>query len=297
MYDFSFSILNLQTRATNFKFKYSMQETKYLVDNQWLSQQLNNPAVAIVDCRFQLANPHWGEREYRKSHIKGAYYLNLDRDLSSEVQRHGGRHPLPHIEIFSQKLAQLGIVKNKTFVVAYDNSRFAFAARLWWLLRYLGHNKVALLDGGWDGWIAGNYPVSTETPQAKSGSFLPQPHSDWLVNIETVKAAQTDDSIAIIDSRDSDRYAGIREPIDPIAGSIDGAVNSPWKQVTNDSGYFQPLAKQRQLWEKYRTASEIFVYCGSGVTACVNLFSLEIAGLQNTKLYPGGWSDWCSYLT
>lgn len=270
-------------------------QKKYLVDRQWLSQQLDNPAIAIVDCRFQLANSCWGREEYRKTHIKGAHYLDLNRDLSSRVQRHGGRHPLPDIEIFSQKLAELGIIKNKTFVVAYDNSRFAFAARLWWLLRYLGHDKVALLDGGWDGWCADGYPVSREIPLAKPGNFIPQPHSDWLVDIETVKAARKDDSVVIIDSRDSDRYLGIREPIDLIAGSIDSAVNAPWKQVTNDSGYLQSLAKQRELWERYRSASQIIVYCGSGVTACVNLFSLEIAGLHNAKLYAGGWSDWCSY--
>ena len=272
-----------------------MQKTKYIVDNRWLSRQLDDPSVAIVDCRFQLTKPYWGEEEYHKTHIKGAHYLDLNRDLSGQVQRHGGRHPLPDIEIFSRKMTELGIVKNKTFVVAYDNFRFAFAARLWWLLRYLGHDKVALLNGGWNSWVADGYPVSREIPKAKTGSFIPQPHFDWLVDIETTKAARKDNSIVIIDSRDSDRYLGIREPIDPIPGSIDSAVNSPWKQVTNNFGYLQSLAKQQNLWEQYRSASEIIVYCGSGVTACVNLFSLEIAGLHNAKLYVGGWSDWCSY--
>ena len=273
-----------------------MKKTKYYVDREWLVQQLDNPQVVIVDCRFQLANPHWGEAEYHKSHIKGAYYLNLDRDLSSTVQRHGGRHPLPDINVLAQKFTQMGIIKNQTLVVAYDDSRFAFAARLWWLLRYLGHYQVVLLDGGWNAWVEGGYPVTDKIPESKSGSFTPQPNTDWLVNIETLKAAKNKDSIIVVDSRDSDRYAGIREPIDPIAGSIESAVNSPWKQVSHESGYLKPIATQQQLWHNYSQAEEIIVYCGSGVTACVNLFSLALTGFENTKLYAGGWSDWCSYL-
>ena len=269
---------------------------KHLVDRQWLKQQLDNPQVVIVDCRFKLADPGWGEESYRTSHIKGAYYLDLNRDLSAEVQRHGGRHPLPDGNVLAEKLANMGIVKNKTLVVAYDDSRFAFAARLWWLLRYLGHDSVALLDGGWNDWIKDDYPVSSTIPDNKPGNFEAEPNLDWLVDINTVKSAQNDDSIVIVDSRDRDRYLGISEPIDPIAGSIQGAVNSPWKQVTNESGYLQPLATQQQLWDDYQQAAEVIVYCGSGVTACVNLFSLNSAGFENTKLYPGGWSDWCSYL-
>ncbi|MBE9044063.1 sulfurtransferase [Pleurocapsales cyanobacterium LEGE 10410] len=273
-----------------------MKKPEYLVDRQWLMQQLNNPQVVIVDCRFQLANPDWGEEQYRVSHIPGAYYLNLDRDLSSQVQTHGGRHPLPEIEVLAQKFAQMGIIKNETLVVAYDDARFAFAARLWWLLRYLGHDAVVLLDGGWNDWIGHDYPVSNAIPEYKTGNFSPQPNSDWLVDIDTVRSASDDSSVVVIDSRDRDRYLGVREPIDPVAGSILGAANSPWKQVTDESGYLQPLATQQQLWDDYRQAEEIIVYCGSGVTACVNLFSLSMAGFENTKLYPGGWSDWCSYM-
>ena len=268
----------------------------YLVDSQWLRQQLDNSQVVVIDCRFNLADPNWGEESYRTSHIKGAYYLDLNRDLSSEVQRHGGRHPLPDSNILAEKFARMGIVKNETLVVAYDDSRFAFASRLWWLLRYLGHDSVALLDGGWSDWIKYDYPVSNTIPGSRSGKFKPEPNLDWLVNIDTVKSARNDDSVVVVDSRDRDRYLGLTEPIDPVAGSIDGAVNSPWKQVSDESGYIQPSATQQQLWNDYKQADEIIVYCGSGVTACVNLFSLNLAGFENTKLYPGGWSDWCSYL-
>lgn len=273
-----------------------MKKTEYLVDSEWLLKQLYNPQIVIIDCRFQLADPYWGEAEYSKSHIPGAYYLDLDRDLSSKVQRHGGRHPLPDINTLAEKFAELGIIKNETLVVAYDNSRFAFAARLWWLLRYLGHDSVVLLDGGWNNWLNHDYPVTNTIPEKRSGDFPPQVNSDWLVDIERVKMAHSQDKITILDSRDRDRFLGLREPIDPIAGSIPGAVNSPWKKVSDESGYLQALAAQQQLWEDFKQAEEIIVYCGSGVTACVNLFSLTLAGLNNTKLYPGGWSDWCSYL-
>ena len=273
-----------------------MNQTEYLVDRQWLSSQLDNPSLVIVDCRFQLSDSSWGEEQYNHNHIKGAYYLNLDQDLSSKVQRHGGRHPLPDINVLARKFASMGIVRNETLVVAYDDSRFAFAARLWWLLRYLGHERVVLLDGGWHNWLKHNYPVSNVIPEYRSLSFDPQPNTDWLVDIDTVKSARNKDGVVIVDSRERDRYLGEREPIDPIAGSIDGAVNSPWKQVSDESGYLRPKQAQQQLWDDYKDADEIIVYCGSGVTACVNLLSLSMAGIENTKLYPGGWSDWCSYL-
>lgn len=273
-----------------------MKQTEYVVDSQWLRQQLDNPQVVIVDCRFQLADPNWGQQSYCQSHIPGAYYLDLNQDLSSEVKEHGGRHPLPDSNLLAQKLAQMGIVQQETLVVAYDDSRFAFAARLWWLLRYLGHNRVVLLDGGWQDWLQHEYPVDSSIPQAKSGSFTAQPNQDWLVNIATVKSAQDNTEVIVVDSRDRDRYLGLREPIDPIAGSIPGAVNSPWKQVTSQAGWLQSLSNQQQLWQDIQAAPEIIVYCGSGVTACVNLFSLAMAGIEEAKLYPGGWSDWCSYL-
>ena len=260
------------------------------------SVNLNDSKLVIIDCRFQLIDPTWGYKQYRLSHIPGAYYLDLDRDLSSPVQSRGGRHPLPEIEPFACKLADLGIIKDETLVVAYDDSRLAFAARLWWLLRYLGHERVAVLDGGWKAWQSGGYPTSEVIPQPRSGSFDPQPRTDWIVDLETVKTRKDLPSVVLIDSRDSDRYAGIREPIDPIAGHIPGAINSPWQQVTDESSYLRPLQEHQELWADYQQAEEIIVYCGSGVTACVNLFSLKLAGIKQVKLYPGGWSDWCSYI-
>ena len=270
-----------------------MKQKEISVHSQWLSSQLDNPKVVVVDCRFKLSDPNWGKSQYKKSHIKGAYYLNLDRDLSGEVKSHGGRHPLPDMDVLAQKLASMGIVKNETLVVAYDDFRFAFASRLWWLLRYLGHDRAVVLDGGWNDWLQHNYPVDNVIPKNRWGSFSGKPNSNWIVDIDRVKSAQNKDEIIIVDSRDRDRYLGLIEPIDPIAGSIEGAVNSPWKQVSDESGYLKPQEIQQQLWNDYKSAEEIIIYCGSGVTACVNLLSLDMAGIENTKLYPGGWSDWC----
>lgn len=267
-----------------------------IVDRQWLVEQLDHPQLVILDCRFKLDAPQWGEEQYRQQHIPGAYYVNLDRDLSSSVKFHGGRHPLPDLDRLGSKLASMGIVRNQTMVVLYDDSRYAFAARGWWLLRYLGHQPVAVLDGGWQGWLAAGNPVTDIIPKSSQGEFSPSPQPDWIVDLETVKARKDLPGTILIDSRDRDRYMGEREPIDPIAGSIPGAVNSPWKQVSDEAGYFKNLEQQRQLWSDYAQAEEIIVYCGSGVTACVNLLSLNLAGIERAKLYPGGWSDWCSYM-
>lgn len=274
-----------------------MSETTFVISPQWLSQHLDDPQVVVVDCRFSLEDTELGQRQYLESHIPGAYYLHLNRALSSPVERHGGRHPLPNITELAEKLAAIGVNFQETLVVAYDDSRFAFAARLWWLLRYLGHDKVALLDGGFAGWQAAGYPVTDALPTPlQPGKFVPEVRSHLLADIDAVKARKDLPEVILVDSRESDRYTGEREPIDPIAGHIPAAVNYPWKDVTDEQGNLYPLAVQQQRWENLKDAKEIIVYCGSGVTACVNLLSLEIAGIHNSKLYAGSWSDWCSYL-
>lgn len=272
-----------------------MSEYPSIVSAEWLSRQLDSPEIAIADCRFRLSEPDWGQQQYQHNHIPGAYYFHLDRDLSCQVRQHEGRHPLPDPAQLAEKLARCGINYGKTLVVAYDNLRFAFAARLWWLLRYLGHDRVALLDGGWSAWQAGGYPVTPEVPPPQTGTFIPQPRHEWIVDRETVIATKDLPNVVLVDSRDGDRYRGEREPIDPVAGHIPGAINLPWQEVTDEQGYFTSLAQQHSRWSKYSQATEIIVYCGSGVTACVNLLSLDQLGIANAKLYPGGWSEWCSY--
>ncbi|MEO0685816.1 MAG: sulfurtransferase [Cyanobacteria bacterium J06649_11] len=274
-----------------------MKDTSYIVSNQWLFENLDNSDIAIFDCRFSLANPQEGKQQYQNSHIPGSYYLDLNQDLSSKVQKHGGRHPLPDIDEFADKLSAMGVNFGQTFVIAYDDSRFAFASRLWWLLRYLGHQRVGVLDGGFKGWLACEYPVTNSLPPQRQGKFVPELQTQMIVDREAVKN-RNQASTALIDSRDSDRYQGIREPIDKIAGHIPGAINYPWKEVTDLHGYLLPQQQQSNRWsqlEKNGEIKEIMVYCGSGVTACVNLLSLELAGIHKGKLYPGSWSDWISY--
>ena len=267
-----------------------------LVTSFWLAENLHHSQIKIIDCRFQLGQPDRGFEQYQQGHIPGAYYLDLDRDLSSAIAQHGGRHPLPDPERLAEKLSMIGINSGETWVIIYDDSRFAFSSRLWWLLRYLGHSKVSILQGGWSDWQINHHPISQEIPSAVSGHFIAQPQSDWIVDIETVKAKQGDALSILVDSRERDRYRGEREPIDPIAGHIPGAICLPWLDVTDEKGYCLPVEAQRERWADYQNPEEKIVYCGSGVTACVNLFSLAIAGLPPAKLYPGGWSDWCSYL-
>jgi thiosulfate/3-mercaptopyruvate sulfurtransferase len=269
----------------------------HVVSAQWLLEHLEDPQVVIVDCRFSLADPELGRKQYLDSHIPRASYLDLNADLSSPVQTHGGRHPLPGANALSQKLANIGINFADTLVVAYDDSRFGFASRLWWLLGYLGHDRAAVLDGGLAQWVKAGYPVTAELPIPKVGKFSPQVRTDWVVDIETVKATQNQPGKILVDSRESDRYRGDREPIDPIAGHIPGAVNYPWQDASSADGYLHSKKTQRQRWANLDGSEEIIVYCGSGVTACVNLLSLELAGFSKTKLYAGSWSDWCSYLS
>ncbi|MEL7038174.1 MAG: sulfurtransferase [Cyanobacteria bacterium J06592_8] len=271
-----------------------MMDNAFIVSASELASQLDDPNVVVVDCRFSLADAELGQRQYQESHISGAYYLDLNRDLSSPVAEHGGRHPLPNFTNLAQTFGQIGI-HSDSLVVAYDDSRFAFAARLWWLLRYMGHDKVALLDGGFSGWKAQEYPTDNAQPELRFAEFIPNFHPEWVVNIETVKVRKEQPQVTLVDSRDRDRYLGKVEPIDPVAGHIPGAVNYPWKQLSDQTGYLQQ-DHQIQRWNEIKDAEEIIVYCGSGVTACVNLWSLAMAGINQGKLYAGSWSDWCSYL-
>ncbi|MDZ8237346.1 MAG: sulfurtransferase [Nostoc sp. ChiQUE01a] len=273
-----------------------MPNSQFVVSPAWLFEHLEDPQVVIVDCRFSLADPQLGQQQYETSHIKGSYYLDLNQDLSSPVGKHGGRHPLPNPNDIANKFASIGVNYQKTLVVAYDDSRFAFAARLWWLLRYLGHEQVAVLDGGFSGWQKADYPITDVIPQPRMATFVPQVQTEKFVDIAAVKSHKDRPDVVLVDSRESDRYRGEREPIDKIAGHIPGAVNYPWQEVTDSSGYLLPQTEQRRRWEKLQTAKEILVYCGSGVTACVNLLSLELADISKGKLYAGSWSDWISYL-
>jgi thiosulfate/3-mercaptopyruvate sulfurtransferase len=265
-----------------------------LISSEWLANHQGDTNLVVVDCRFALADPQLGHQQYLQGHIPGAYYLDLNQDLASPVQQHGGRHPLPDITTLATKLSQMGVTA-QTLIVAYDDSRFAFAARLWWLLKYMGHDRIAVLEGGFAAYQSAGLPISNDLPIKREGLFVPQIHSELAVNIHDVVQRQKDSSTKIVDSREADRYQGKSEPIDLIAGHIPGAVNYPWQQVTDERGWMRSSEELKEYWSEVLNADEVVVYCGSGVTACVNLLALEVAGKPTAKLYVGSWSDWCSY--
>jgi thiosulfate/3-mercaptopyruvate sulfurtransferase len=266
-----------------------------LVTSSWLAEHLDDPTVVIVDCRFSLMEPDLGRHQYAEAHIPGAAYLHLNHDLSGPVQAHGGRHPLPDIDRFAHTLSSIGITSGQSYVVAYDDSRFAFASRLWWLLRYLGHDRVAVLDGGFQSWKDAGYAVTQASPDTHPGTFKPMVRSPMAVTRDDILDRSSAPGIVLVDSRSGERYRGEHEPIDPIAGHIPGAINLFWQEVTDERGMAVEADQQRSRWNSFSQADEIMVYCGSGVTACVNLLSLELAGISTGKLYAGSWSDWCSY--
>ena len=248
-------------------------------------------ATVVLDCRFNLMDKTQGQSLYRQGHIPGAYYVDLERDLSSAVQTHGGRHPLPDFEFLQNKLRSFGINQHTT-VVVYDDSRLAYAARAWWLLKHLGHADVRILDGGFNSWVALNGAQDRREPALKLGNFKVAVQPNQTVDRNNILA---NEALTLIDSREARRYQGLEEPIDPIAGHIPNALNFFWQDVTDEKGFIKPVEWQQDHWKDVSTNNNLAVYCGSGVTACVNIFSLHLCGID-AKLYPGSWSDWCSYL-
>ncbi len=257
------------------------------------AELLDSRDVVVFDCRFSLADPLEGRRQYELGHVPGAHYLDLNRDLAGPVREHGGRHPLPDPARFSATLAAFGVGRD-TEVVAYDDSRLAFAARLWWLMRALGYRPPALLNGGYQGFLAAGGRAQTAVPTPRRqpapavGSFR------GCCDIDGVRSA-VEGGAVLIDSREARRYAGLEEPIDPVAGHIPGAINRPWQGVTDAAGRALDIAGQQAHWGDALGAAPLVVYCGSGVTACVNLFSLALLGRDEATLYAGSWSDWCSW--
>lgn len=251
-------------------------------------------SCVIIDCRFSLADRDEGRRLFDRGHIPGASHVDLARDLSGELREHGGRHPLPHPDRVLELLASLGIGPT-TPVIAYDDSRLAFASRFWWMMRSLGFTPPQLIDGGYASWCALGLEPEKSTPARPS--LTPESGKQYknLRDIDGVREAQ-DRGALLIDSRESRRYQGLEEPIDPVAGHVPGAINRPWQGVTTSDGKVLSMAEQRAHWGEAIEEPELLVYCGSGVTACVNLFSLALLGRDDACLYGGSWSDWCSYL-
>lgn len=258
---------------------------------------LHSPQVVLLDCRYDLADPAAGERAFREGRIPGARYASLHRDLSGPTGRYGGRHPLPDPQQF-QRFARSAGIRRDSRVIVYDDQRLAFAARAWWLLRYFGHQWVSILNGGLSAWRGAGLPLESGAAAAPAtgGDFNCQPQSGFLLDYGQLYDKLEDPPWQLIDARDPQRFAGIEEPIDPIAGHIPTAVNKPWRHITDDSGMLKSPAELTALWRDIPADEQMVNYCGSGVTACVNLFSLQLIGRGNALLYPGSWSDWCSHI-
>jgi thiosulfate/3-mercaptopyruvate sulfurtransferase len=270
-----------------------------LVEANALRELVGKPGVVIIDCRFDLANPDAGCSAYLAGHIPGALYADLNRDLSSPVTASSGRHPLPSPQDFAATVRTLGIGSD-TQVIVYDDSAGAFAARAWWLLRWLGHRAAAVLDGGLKAWLAAGGAlepgaVSPATPAGHASRFTPQIDAGAVLDAAQVQMLLNDPAFLLIDARAPERVAGAVEPIDPVAGHVAGAVNQPFSANLAPDGRFLPAADLRRLWEKRLGAKRpehAAAMCGSGVTACHNLLALEVAGLSGAKLYAGSWSEW-----
>lgn len=295
-----------------------------LIEPAELAASLGRPDWAIVDCRFDLAHPEWGRGVYAQGHIPGAFYADLDRDLSGPTGPRTGRHPLPTLESLAATLGRWGIERavpggtatgraassgtvsgrdapgRHTQVIAYDQANGAYAARLWWLLRWAGHPLVAVLNGGFAAWQRAGLPVSADPPTRPARQFVPEPTAGRLVEATQIERTVADGSLAsgraaLVDARGADRFAGHNETLDPVAGHIPGARNHPFTGNIDGDGRFLAAPELRRRWQERLGATapaDTIAMCGSGVTACHNLLAMEIAGLGGARLYAGSWSEW-----
>ncbi|SHE78776.1 thiosulfate/3-mercaptopyruvate sulfurtransferase [Seinonella peptonophila] len=261
------------------------------VQSDWLNQHLTDESIRILDCRFYLYDPSAGKKAYEENHIPGAQFIDIEKDLSSPVSTHGGRHPLPDPNKLANLLGHLGI-NEKHHIIVYDDQKGAMAGRCWWVLTYIGHPHVQILDGGYSDWKKQNYPINNQKPIYPHTSFIPKLQQDMLVDKAEVQQKRHTPNTLLIDSREPARYRGEEEPIDPVAGHIPGAINFPWFEVLNDDGKWRTVNELQQHFQKVDPDQEIIVYCGSGITATPNFIALQQAGYKKVKLYAGSWSDW-----
>ena len=270
-----------------------------IVGTNDLAAHAANPQWAIVDCRFQLGDTGWGEREFLAAHIPGAVYAHLDRDLSGPTTGTNGRHPLPKPASLASTFGHLG-VENGMQVVAYDQDCGMFASRLWWLLRWMGHDSVAVLDGGFAKWTAEGRAVDTlgaGNNARRAKRFTGAPRESMAVALDDVSALVGRPGWLLLDARAPERYRGDVEPIDRVPGHIPGAVNHFFQDNVGANGLLKSPDELRASLSSALAgtpADHVVCYCGSGVTACHNLLALEHAGLRGVKLYPGSWSEWSS---
>jgi thiosulfate/3-mercaptopyruvate sulfurtransferase len=264
-----------------------------LIEASELLRLRGAPRHCILDCRHELSKPQWGAAAYAESHVPGALFASLDRDLSAPVRPGTGRHPLPSPADFAAALGRWGITAD-THVVAYDHGPGAWAARLWWMLRAVGHGAVQVLNGGLPAWLAAGGTVDSSVPQVPSTEVPVREFAGW-VSTAQVQAQLAANGITLVDARGADRFAGQNETVDPVAGHVPGALNHPFTGNLDASQRFLPPAELARRWEKelqLASARPIVAMCGSGVTACHNLLALTLAGYRDARLYAGSYSEW-----
>jgi thiosulfate/3-mercaptopyruvate sulfurtransferase len=267
-----------------------------LISTAVLSMNIDDPAFAIVDCRYKLDDGSWGEREYTAAHIPGAVFADLGHDLAGPKNGTNGRHPLPDAHALAQTFSRLGITSGVQ-VVAYDQGNGMFASRLWWLLRWLGHDAAAVLDGGFAKWIAEGRPTGSGAERRAQRDFTGSPRQAMAVGVGEVMSHLGTSAWRLVDARAPERYRGESEPIDKTPGHIPGAANHFYQWNLDEQGLFhtpEQLRARLQGSVGDVRPDQIVCYCGSGVTACHNLLALEHAGLKGAKLYAGSWSEWSS---
>ena len=270
-----------------------------LIEPPELAPHVGDPDWAIIDCRFDLTRPDWGERAWAAGHIPHALHAHLDRELSAPRTPLSGRHPLPPVAALAATFGRFGIEAGVQ-VIVYDQGSGAYAARLWWLLRWLGHRGVAVLNGGFAAWERAGLPLSRAADSRAPRRFVAAPDERMTVTGAEVAAAVDCGALGrgetlLVDARSAERFAGENETLDPIAGHIPGARNRPYTANQDAQGRFLGAAQLRREWEntlRGRSPAQLIAMCGSGVTACHNLLALEVAGLSGARLYAGSWSEW-----
>jgi thiosulfate/3-mercaptopyruvate sulfurtransferase len=278
-----------------YKFVVPMYETLLSVEELKGLMHEASSNLVVVDCRFSLADAEWGRSEYALGNIPGAIYAHLNEDLSGPILPGvTGRHPLPNPEQFHQWVEMHGIT-NDSQIIAYDQGGGGVASGLWWLMRWLGHDTVAVLDGGWAAWKKAGMPAEEKVHVPARGNFTVTLRNELIIEAGLVGQWACDGKHVVIDSREARRYDGIEEPIDPVAGHIPGAMNKPFGENINADGTWKPVEALRQRFTpllETNSCEEIAFYCGSGVTACHNLLAFKHAGFGDARLYPGSWSEW-----
>ena len=267
---------------------------KTIISVENLIKNINNKEFIIFDCRCDIKDSKFGIQSYTEGHIENAIFVDTDMDLSSEKTQFSGRHPLPEPNILSEKLSQWGLSNSKQAVV-YDDVGGAFAGRMWWILKWLGHKNVAVLDGGLSAWLKVGGKLVVKDTLFEKGIFIPEVNNLMQVFIDDIKDAQYKMNKLIIDARSKERYLGIKDPVDPIAGHIPGAISHPLGQNLTKEGVFKSPEELKHLYLKILSdidGSNVISMCGSGVTACHNILAMEIAGIYGVKLYVGSWSEW-----